>query len=155
MEVHVLAIESSRPAWAKEAFDSYASRFNRTININWKGIKPVKRTANSDTETTIYKEGQLLLSAISNKGPIVSLDKTGKIFDTLGFKRKFDNWSGRSNEINFLIGGPDGLSKECLQKSDENWSLSNLTFPHAIVPVIVAEQIYRIWSINQNHPYHR
>jgi 23S rRNA (pseudouridine1915-N3)-methyltransferase len=155
MQINILAIESSRPVWAEEAFNSYTARFNKNIRITWKGIKPFKINSNSNTNKIIEEEGRLLLSNIKNKGLVICLDKSGKSFDTLKFKKKFETWCSLSNEINFLIGGPDGLSRECFDKSHESWSLSLLTFPHAMVPVIVMEQLYRVWSIQQSHPYHR
>jgi 23S rRNA (pseudouridine1915-N3)-methyltransferase len=95
------------------------------------------------------------LSAAKEKDYLVCLDKSGKSFNTLGLKSKFENWLMSANNLTFLIGGPDGVSKECLDKCNESWSLSPLTFPHVIVPVLIIEQIYRVWSITQNHPYHR
>jgi 23S rRNA (pseudouridine1915-N3)-methyltransferase len=155
MNINFLTIESSRPSWAKEAFEDYSSRFNKSIKVNWNGLKPLKRTSNYNKDKTIIQESEFLLSAVKERSYLVCLDKSGKSLDTLQLKSRFEGWLTATNNLTFLIGGPDGLSQNCLDKSNENWSLSPLTFPHAIVPVMIIEQIYRVWSMTQNHPYHR
>ena len=155
MNINFLTIESSRPSWAKEAFEDYSSRFNKSIKVNWNGLKPLKRTSNYNKDKTIFQESEFLLSAVKERSYLVCLDKSGKSLDTLQLKSRFEGWLAATNNLTFLIGGPDGLSQNCLDKSNENWSLSPLTFPHAIVPVMIIEQIYRVWSMTQNHPYHR
>ena len=155
MNINFLAIESNRPGWAKEAFEDYSSRFNKSIKVNWNGLKPLKRTSNYNKDKTIFQESEFLLSAVKERSYLVCLDKSGKSMDTLQLKSRFEGWLAATNNLTFLIGGPDGLSQKCLDKSNENWSLSPLTFPHAIVPVMIIEQIYRVWSMTQNHPYHR
>ena len=155
MNINFLTIESSRPSWAKEAFEDYSSRFNKSIKVNWNGLKPLKRTPNYNKDKTIFQESEFLLSAVKERSYLVCLDKSGKSLDTLQLKSRFEGWLTATNNLTFLIGGTDGLSQNCLDKSNENWSLSPLTFPHAIVPVMIIEQIYRVWSMTQNHPYHR
>ena len=155
MNINFLTIESSRPSWAKEAFEDYSSRFNKSIKVNWNGLKPLKRTSNYNKDKAIIQESEFLLSAVKERSYLVCLDKSGKSLDTLQLKSRFEGWLAATNNLTFLIGGPDGLSQNCLDKSNENWSLSPLTFPHAIVPVMIIEQIYRVWSMTQNHPYHR
>ena len=155
MNINFLTIESSRPSWAKEAFEDYSSQFNNSIKVNWNGLKPLKRTSNYNKDKTIFQESEFLLSAVKERSYLVCLDKSGKSLDTLQLKSRFEGWLAATNNLTFLIGGPDGLSQKCLDKSNENWSLSPLTFPHAIVPVMIIEQIYRVWSMTQNHPYHR
>ena len=155
MNINFLTIESSRPSWAKEAFEDYSSRFNNSIKVNWNGLKPLKRTSNYNKDKAIIQESEFLLSAVKERSYLVCLDKSGKSLDTLQLKSRFEGWLAATNNLTFLIGGPDGLSQNCLDKSNENWSLSPLTFPHAIVPVMIIEQIYRVWSMTQNHPYHR
>ena len=155
MLINIICIESSRPDWAKLAFDSYESKFNKSININWKGCKPIPRNKNYDIQKAIQKEGEILLSNTKKQDLVISLDREGKSLDTLKLKDNFEDWLSSSKDISFLIGGPDGLSSDCIKQSHLSWSLSDLTFPHSIVPVIIIEQVYRAWSITQNHPYHR
>jgi len=97
----------------------------------------------------------MLLSNIKKEDIVITLDKKGKSLDTLKLKNNFENWLASSKNISFLVGGPDGLSSECIKQSDLSWSLSDLTFPHSLVPILIIEQVYRVWSITQNHPYHR
>jgi len=155
MLINIVCIESSRPDWSKQAFESYQSKFNKSINIQWKGCKPVRRNKSYDIDKAIKNESELLLSKTNKEDLIICLDKAGKSFDTLKLKHNFDNWISSSKDISFLVGGPDGLSPECIKQSHLVWSLSDLTFPHALIPVLIIEQIYRVWSITQNHPYHR
>ena len=155
MRINILAIESKRLAWAQKAFESYQDRFDRSIQIEWSGIKPEKHYKSLDTKKIINKESSKLISSVKDGEIIISLDKQGTSWSTLELKKKFDEWLSSSTNVSFIIGGPDGLNSKCLNLSNEVWSLSSLTFPHSIVPVIVIEQLYRVWSINKNHPYHR
>tara|TARA_X000000368_G_C22981354_1_gene690050 strand:- start:884 stop:1351 length:468 start_codon:yes stop_codon:yes gene_type:complete len=155
MLINIVCIESNRPDWAREAFESYQSKFNKSISINWKGCKPIQRNKNYDRPKAIKDESNLLLSNTKKEDLIISLDKEGKSMDTHKLKDHFDNWISSSKDISFLVGGPDGLSPECIKQSHLSWSLSDLTFPHSLVPILIIEQVYRIWSITQNHPYHR
>ena len=155
MLINIVCIESSRPDWARQAFESYQSKFNKSININWKGCKPIQRNKNYDIAKAIKDESDLLLSNTKKEDILISLDKGGKSLDTIRLKGNFENWLSSSKDISFLVGGPDGLSSECIKQSRLTWSLSDLTFPHSLVPILIIEQIYRVWSITQNHPYHR
>jgi 23S rRNA (pseudouridine1915-N3)-methyltransferase len=155
MLINIVCIESSRPDWARQAFVSYQSKFNKSININWNGCKPIQRNKNYDIERAIKDESDLLLSCTKKEDLIISLDKEGDSMDTLKLKDNFENWLSSSKDISFLVGGPDGLSSECIKQSNLSWSLSDLTFPHSLVPILIIEQVYRVWSITQNHPYHR
>jgi len=155
MLINIVCIESSRPDWTKQAFESYQSKFNKSISINWKGCKPIQRSKNYDKERAIKDESDLLLSSTKKEDLIISLDKEGKSLDTLKLKDNFEKWLSSSKDISFLVGGPDGLSSECIKRSHLSWSLSDLTFPHSLVPILIIEQVYRVWSITQNHPYHR
>ena len=101
------------------------------------------------------EEGTKLVNSVNENSIIVSLNKEGIGWSNLKLKQKFDQWVTSTKEVSFLIGGPDGLSNNCLDSSNEIWSLSPLTFPHSIVPVIIVEQLYRVWTIEKNHPYHR
>ena len=155
MKFHIVAIESKRPLWAKSAFENYQQRFDQSIQVKWSGIKSNKNSKSLDKKKLINEEGAKLLNSVNENSIIVSLNKEGIGWSTLKLKQKFDQWVASSKEVSFLIGGPEGLSKKCLDSSKEIWSLSPLTFPHLIVPVIIIEQLYRVWTIEKNHPYHR
>ena len=155
MNINFLLIESSRPQWSEMAFESYKSKFNKSITISWNGIKPATRNKNYSVSEVVQKESALLKKKIKEHDFVVALDKEGINLDTEKLKSKFENWIARSKDVTFVIGGPDGLSNELTEESNFCWSLSQLTFPHAVVPILVLEQIYRAWSMTQNHPYHR
>ncbi len=155
MNIKIICIEKRRPSWAEEAFKEYERRFNKSVAVEWCGCKPVKKAGNLSKKAVLREEGAKLLSSVKKRGIIISLDKKGKVWDTEGFKIEMDKWQMKSNNLFFLIGGSNGLSKECIERSDVSWSLSDLTFPHSFVPFLVLEQIYRVWSINQKHPYHK
>ena len=155
MKIRFISIESSRPEWAKEAFTAYESKFNKSIDMDWLGLKPVSRTRNYNVLDVVEKESNLLQSKIKKHEFVIALDKEGMSLSSEKLRFQFDNWISSSKDISIIIGGPDGLSQKLIRQSDFCWSLSQLTFPHSIVPVIVVEQIYRVWSMTQNHPYHK
>mgnify|MGYP005642987869 CR=1 FL=1 len=155
MRINIISIESSRPEWTQEAFNSYKTKFNKSIDVMWVGCKPAQRSKNYNISAIVEKESALLLSKTKKEDLIVALDKEGSEVSTEKLRLSFDNWVSSSRDISFLIGGPDGLSRDLVRESDFCWSLSDLTFPHSIVPVLVIEQIFRVWSITQNHPYHK
>ena len=155
MKINLISIESSRPDWAEKAFYNYEKKFSKSIDINWIGLKPLSRNRNYNPPDIVEKESQILLSKVKDRDLFIALDRKGKELNTNKLKLKFDDWTSSSRNISFIIGGPDGLSQELLNKSDFCWSLSALTFPHSIVPILIIEQIYRVWSITQNHPYHK
>lgn len=155
MNINFLLIESSRPQWSEMAFESYKSKFNKSITISWNGIKPATRNKNYSVAEVVQKESALLKKKIKEHDFVVALDKEGINLDTEKLKSNFENWIASSKDVTFVIGGPDGLSNELTEESNFCWSLSQLTFPHAVVPILVLEQVYRAWSMTQNHPYHR
>ena len=155
MKFHIIAIESKRPLWAKSAFENYHQRFDQSIQVKWSGVKSNKNSKSLDKEKLINEEGTKLLNSVNKNSIIIALNREGVEWSTLKLKQKFDQWVASSKEVSFLIGGPEGLSDKCLASSNEIWSISPLTFPHSIVPVIIIEQLYRVWTIEKNHPYHR
>lgn len=155
MNINFLLIESSRPQWSETAFESYKSKFNKSITISWNGIKPATRNKNYSVSEVVQKESALLKKKIKEHDFVIALDKEGINLDTEKLKSNFENWIASSKDVTFVIGGPDGLSNELTEESNFCWSLSQLTFPHAVVPILVLEQVYRAWSMTQNHPYHR
>ena len=155
MKINIVAIESKRPPWARSAFEIYQKRFDKSVEVKWLGIKQSANIKSLNKKGKIREEGKMLLNKVSKKNIIVSMDRQGSNWSTMKLKENLSNWLSSSRNVSFLIGGPEGLSDKCLEESEEIWSLSPLTFPHTIVPVIVIEQLYRAWSIEKNHPYHR
>jgi 23S rRNA (pseudouridine1915-N3)-methyltransferase len=155
MKLVVAAIGQRMPSWVQQAWQEYARRFPKPHSLQLRELPLVKRSRNADIERLRNKEGELLLSSVPSGFRILALDERGKQCSTLELAAQMENWMREERGISFLVGGPDGLSRECRQKAHSNWSLGCLTLPHPLVRVVLAEQLYRAWSITQHHPYHR
>jgi 23S rRNA (pseudouridine1915-N3)-methyltransferase len=114
-----------------------------------------KRTRSSQLSRLIEKEGQRMLAAVPVGAHVVALDEAGRGWSTVELAERLQSWIDRGSPVAMLIGGPDGLSPACFERAAERWALSPLTLPHGLVRVVVAEALYRAWSLLQNHPYHR
>jgi len=155
MKIYLLAIGQRMPAWVEQGYKEYASRLTLTVQIELKEIPAAKRVRNSVTEKIKQDEGKRLLAAVPAGAKIIVLDEHGKLQNTKQLATHLDEWVQMSQDVAILIGGADGLSDECLQKADYKWSLSSFTFPHPLVRIILVEQMYRAWTLLNNHPYHR
>jgi 23S rRNA (pseudouridine1915-N3)-methyltransferase len=155
MQIHLLAIGKKMPDWIEIGFYEYTRRLKTTIPLNLIEIATIRKSNSQDSKTVIREEGEKLLAAIPDGSWVIALDEHGKQWDSKGLAVQLEKWAGHSSNIALMIGGADGLDKACLDRADQTWSLSPLTLPHAMVRVVVAEQIYRAWSLNNNHPYHR
>ncbi len=118
-------------------------------------IAPGHRGKSADVARTVRDEGERMLKAIPRNCRVVALDVKGKAWSTEQLSSQLGGWMGEGQDLALLVGGPEGLAAECLQRADNRWSLSPLTMPHPLVRVVVAEQLYRAWSLLRNHPYHR
>lgn len=143
------------PAWISSGFSEYARRIPKDYQLNLIEIPALKRTKSTNIKQIIKEEGLELLAATPKNTLIIALDEHGKEWTTLELTKRLNTWHNEQQDISLLVGGPDGLSPEYLQKAQTIWSLSKLTLPHQLVKIFVAEQIYRAWSIISNHPYHR
>ncbi|MDH5393497.1 MAG: 23S rRNA (pseudouridine(1915)-N(3))-methyltransferase RlmH [Gammaproteobacteria bacterium] len=155
MNIHLLAIGQRMPAWVDQGYKEYASRLSATVQIELREIPAAKRVRNSVIEKIKQDEGKRLLAAVPQGAKIIVLDEQGKSQTTKQLACHLDDWIQMSQDVAILIGGADGLSAECLQKADYKWSLSEFTFPHPLVRIILVEQMYRAWTLLNNHPYHR
>jgi len=143
------------PAWINEGVQEYSKRLPREIKLSWTEIPLAHRGKAASAAKLCEREGELLLKAVPSGDKVIALDVGGKRLSTQGFAKHLQNWQMSGDNISLLIGGPDGLSKACLQQASERWSLSDMTLPHPLVRVLFAEQLYRAWTITANHPYHR
>ncbi len=155
MRIHLLAIGTKMPAWVNTGTEEYTSRMPGQCQLVIREIAAEKRTKNSDLQRIRHIEGEKLLAAIPDGSLVVTLDVRGKPWSTEQLATQLDNWMMSGRDVALLVGGPEGLSPACLQRAEQSWSLSPLTFPHPLVRIIVAEQVFRAWSILTNHPYHR
>jgi 23S rRNA (pseudouridine1915-N3)-methyltransferase len=152
----VLITASNRqPSWVDEGSDEYAPRLRGRCSLEIKTVPLAKRTSSSTVERAVADEGERLLAQVPAGAHVVVLTETGKPWSTKDLAAKLEAWMQRGAPVCFLVGGPDGLSPACLAKAQERWSLSNLTLPHGLVRVVVAEALYRAHSLLENHPYHR
>lgn len=143
------------PDWVELGFQEYTKRLPRECQLQLKEINPGKRGKNSDTARIVRDEGERMLQAVPSGAHIVTLDIPGKPWTTEQLAKALQRWQDNTQQLALMIGGPEGLAESVRQQARESWSLSPLTFPHPLVRVIVAEQIYRAWSILKSHPYHR
>jgi 23S rRNA (pseudouridine1915-N3)-methyltransferase len=155
MKIYLLAVGQRMPSWVEQGYKEYASRLSGNIQIELKEIPAAKRVRNSVIEKLKQDEGKRLLAAVPAGARIIVLDEHGQSHTTKKLAGKLEEWLHMSQDIAILIGGPDGLSEECMQQADQKWSLSAFTFPHPLVRIVLAEQVYRCWSLLNNHPYHR
>lgn len=142
------------PDWVQKGFEEYQRRFPKDMPFELIEIPAGKRGKNADIKRILELEGRAMLAA-SGRGKIVTLDIPGKPWTTEQLACQLERWKQEGRDLCLLIGGPEGLSPECKERAEQSWSLSPLTLPHPLVRVIVAESLYRAWSLTANHPYHR
>jgi len=155
MRLKIIAVGTKMPGWVTTGFEEYSRRMPHELKIELIELAVGQRSKNSDIKRAMAKEGEAMHKAISPNDKVVALDVLGKPWSTEKLAIQLDSWKFDGCDYCFLIGGPDGLAPECLARADAKWSLSPLTLPHPIVRVVLAEQLYRAWTINVGHPYHK
>jgi 23S rRNA (pseudouridine1915-N3)-methyltransferase len=155
LRLTLLSVSNRQPKWVDEGAEEYAKRLRGRCALELKVLPLARRTATTPVERAIHDEGERLLAAVPPGAHVVALLEKGKPWSTQELAAKLDGWMQRGAPVTLLVGGPDGLSAECVARANERWSLSNLTLPHGLVRVVVAEALYRAWSLLENHPYHR
>jgi len=154
MKLLIVAVGQRVPDWAQTAWDDYAKRFPSELKVELKAVKTEPR--GSKTLDTLYAaERERIEAAIPRGCRIVALDERGSNLSTVALAAKLRHWQLEAQDVALVIGGPDGLDPEFRQQAHERIRLSDLTLPHAMVRVLLIEQLYRAWSVNANHPYHR
>lgn len=155
MQIQLLAVGVRMPDWVTEGYEEYAKRLPRECELRLKEIVPGQRGKNADIARAMDEEGKKMLAAIAPGERVVALDLSGAEWSTQKLADNLARWLADGRNVSLLVGGPDGLAPACLARSDERWRLSALTFPHPLVRIVLAEQLYRAWSILNRHPYHR
>jgi 23S rRNA (pseudouridine1915-N3)-methyltransferase len=154
MKLLIVAVGQRVPDWAQSAWDDYAKRFPPEIRLELKAVKTEPR--GSKTLDTLYAAERGRIEAAIPKGcRIVALDERGTALTTSALATRLKHWQLESDDVALVIGGPDGLDPEFKQAAHERIRLSDMTLPHAFARVLLVEQLYRAWSINAGHPYHR
>ncbi len=155
MHIHILAVGQKMPAWVSSGYDEFIKRLPKEFTPILKEIPPGRRSKNSDLKRAIAEESVRILQAIPKDCTVIALDENGRSWTTRKLAEQMEDWAGSGRDVALIIGGADGLSNEVKQRADLSWSLSALTLPHALVRVVLAEQLYRAWSLMTHHPYHR
>jgi 23S rRNA (pseudouridine1915-N3)-methyltransferase len=154
VRLRLVAVGTRMPGWVDEGCRDYAQRMPRECRLELREVSLGRRSRGSDAVRAMADEGERLLAA--SEGCLrVCLDVRGASVDTPGLARKLAGWLQDGQDVALLVGGPDGLAGSCLDAASWRWSLSPLTLPHGLVRVLVAEQLYRAWTILGGHPYHR
>lgn len=143
------------PSWVEQGFNEYVKRLPNDCRIELVELPIGPRGKNQPVSKAIEKEGQAMLGVINPKNHCVALEVLGKPWSTEQLSKELADWRMLGQDVDLLIGGPDGLSPQCVKLAKQKWSLSPLTLPHPLVRILVGEQIYRAWTILNNHPYHK
>ncbi|MDP8162884.1 23S rRNA (pseudouridine(1915)-N(3))-methyltransferase RlmH [Pasteurella skyensis] len=154
MKIQLVAVGTKMPKWVITGFEEYQRRFPKDMPFELIEIPAGKRGKNADIKRILDQEGNAMLNACG-RNRIVTLDIPGKPWTTEQLAQQLEMWKNDGRDVSLLIGGPEGLASECKQRAEQSWSLSPLTLPHPLVRVVVAESLYRAWSLTTNHPYHR
>lgn len=155
MRIRLIAVGTRMPRWVNDGFDDYANRLPAECRLDLQEIPVAQRGKNPDIARLKRAEGERMVKAVGRGDRVIALDERGEAWSSEALARQLQNWLQDGRDVCLLVGGPDGLSPECLAVAERRWSLSALTLPHALVRVLAAEQLYRAWSLLGNHPYHR
>jgi 23S rRNA (pseudouridine1915-N3)-methyltransferase len=151
----LIAAANRQPAWVEAGYAEYAERLRGRCKLELKVVPLGRRTGSSSAERALADEGARMARAIPAGALVVALAEAGKPLSTKDLAAKLERWSERGAPVALLLGGPDGLGADALGRATERWSLSPLTLPHGLARIVVAEALYRAWSLLESHPYHR
>lgn len=155
MKINLVAVGNKMPSWVDQGFEEYSRRLPRECQLQLVEIAAAKRGKNAQPQQWKQDEASRILAAIPDNHRVIALEVTGKSWSTEVLSDQMADWLTDGRDVSLMVGGPDGLDQRCLQRADAKWSLSDLTLPHPLVRIVLAEQLYRAWTILQNHPYHR
>jgi 23S rRNA (pseudouridine1915-N3)-methyltransferase len=153
MKLRILTVGTRMPGWVVEAVGDYVKRMPKDCRLEVVEVPVAQR--GREVARAKQDEGERLLASIGPRDRVICLTVEGKRWSTPELAERLGQWRHEGRDVSLLIGGPDGLSPACLARCEQQWSLSPLTLPHALARVVVAEQLYRAWSILAGHPYHR
>ena len=151
--LRLLAVGTRMPGWVQEGFEDYRKRLPRDCALELREIALARRGA--DVARGVRDEGEALLAALDDDEFVVALEVGGRMLSTPDLATRLGSWRDEGQRVAFLVGGPEGLAEACRVRAREQWSLSRLTLPHPLVRILLAEQLYRAWSLLAGHPYHR
>lgn len=155
MRIDLISVGSRMPEWVRQGYEEYSKRLPKECELVLREIAPGKRLKSRGLSRLVQEEGKRMLASVPRDSHVVVLEPTGKEWNSEQLAESLARWQSGGRNVALLVGGPDGLAEACRQRADESWSLSRLTFPHPLARIIVAEQIYRAFSLLCNHPYHK
>jgi len=155
MRIEIISVSGKQPPWVQAGFNHYAKRFSGGWSLTLREVPLARRAASRTTAQALVQEGERMLAAAPKGAHLVALEERGRPWSTAELADRLQVWAGIGQPVALLVGGPDGLAADCLAAAPERWSLSGLTLPHGLVRIVVAEAVYRAWSLNRGHPYHR
>lgn len=155
MRIRLLAVGTRMPGWVNEGVEEYRKRLPRDFSLEIEEIAPGQRGRNADTVKAVALEAKRIRERLRGNELLVALEVDGKAWSTERLAQEAEAWRLEGRDVVLLVGGPDGLAPELSAAADRRWSLSSLTLPHPLVRVILAEQLYRAWTLMVGHPYHR
>ena len=155
MVIHFITVGQKMPKWVQEGYAEYAKRMPKACSIKLIELPMAQRGKTNSVDKMKAEEAKRILEAIPKGARMIILDEHGKQVTTKGLAEKLEEWLGGGQDVALIVGGPDGLQKELIDQAQWKWGLSNLTLPHPMVRILVIEQLYRAWSVINNHPYHR
>ncbi|AOJ10830.1 23S rRNA (pseudouridine(1915)-N(3))-methyltransferase RlmH [Burkholderia mayonis] len=155
MKLHIVAVGHKMPGWIATGFDEYTKRMPPELRIELREVKPELRSGSRTAESVMAAEKQRIEAALPKHARVVALDERGRDWTTMQLAQALPAWQQDGRDVAFVIGGADGLDPALKSRAELLLRVSSLTLPHGMVRVLLAEQLYRAWSITQNHPYHR
>jgi 23S rRNA (pseudouridine1915-N3)-methyltransferase len=155
MIIHFITVGQKMPKWVQEGYNEYAKRLPKSCALKLVELPMAQRGKSNSVDNLKAEEAKRILNAIPKGARLIVLDEHGQQVTTKKLASKLEDWLGGGQDVALIVGGPDGLEKSLIDQAQWKWGLSQLTLPHPMVRILVAEQIYRAWSVIQNHPYHR
>jgi 23S rRNA (pseudouridine1915-N3)-methyltransferase len=155
MRLKLICVGQKMPDWVSQGFSDYTRRMPPELGVELTEIPMAHRGKNPDIPRLMKREGEAILGSVGARDRVIALEVGGKSWSTAKLAGQLDVWQQEGQDVSFLVGGPDGLDEACRRRADQLWSLSELTLPHPLVRILLAEQLYRAWTITRNHPYHR
>lgn len=155
MIIHILAVGTKMPSWVTQGVDEYLRRMPSECQVKIVELPLGQRVKSKNIKQAMLQEEKSILAAIPNNALVIAMEVKAKIWSTELLSEKMQDWMQSGKDVALLVGGPDGMTQTCINKAVDKWSLSNLTLPHPLVRIVLAEQLYRGLMVIKNHPYHK